>query len=179
MRTLILLAPPLLMPLVAEDAPLRSGVSSKELDKLGEHVTTFFSGLEEDNRRDQKEALDGLREDLAKSFKKAKVDADPLTFVGDWDVIPERAKPNERSLTRSAGKGFSMRTFQDPYEQKPVSYLLSLPSDYGKGDALHPTILVLREPLGLTGDELETKVTEMAEAMYGHMTDEAATPSEP
>jgi hypothetical protein len=173
MRTLILMATALLFAPAAEDGPLRSGVSGKELDKFGTHVTNFFTGLEEDNRRDQKEALDGLREDLAKSFKKAKVDADPLTFVGDWDVILERAKPNERTLTREAGKGFKLRTFEDPYDQKPVSYLLSLPSDYGKGDALHPTLLVLREPLGLTGGDLETAVMERAEALYGHLTDEA------
>jgi hypothetical protein len=172
MRTLILLATLFALPLPGEELS-RSTLSEKDLTKFGSHIEAFYAALDEDSRRDQVKALEALEKDLLSAAKKAKVEGDPLRFPGDWEVVFEKAKTLDRALKSKAGKGFQLRTFEDANDGRPVTYLLSLPSSFGKGDELFPVILALKGPLGESGKALEGKVIEMADAMYGDMLDEA------
>ena len=163
-----------------EQARLRSDIKDRDLEKLAGFVDGYFQGLEgellgqRDSRHQQVQSLTGLEEEMANLAKRAKLQGSPLRFLGDWENIVEMAKPQERDLTSKAGRGFELRQFDDPYgESASIAYLLSLPKDYAKSDALLPAVLVLTPPLGLTGKGLEDALKGHAEAVYGDLTEQA------
>ncbi len=155
----------------AEDDPAmrRSSIKDKDLQGFAKHVTAFFEAHENPNLRDQIDSLDELDDAMAKSSKRAKLSGSPLEFPGDWELVFEYAKGEEKTYKSKAGKGFFLDNFTDPYEKQPISYLLSLPGDYLKGDDLHGVVLALKPVMNLSGDDLEERVTEVATAMYGEL----------
>ncbi len=168
----------LLLPLMclgpaAEELP-RSTIPERDLAKCAKDATALFTALDPwaEDRKAQAEALEGLAKAMAASAKKAKID-DPLRYVGDWELLLELAKPEDRTLKGQVGKGFVRHAFvlandpKDAQDDERVACLLSIPASYGKSDALPPVILALKPELGLADAELEAKVRELAGAAYG------------
>ncbi len=164
----LLLAPVLLALPADEDALARSGISERDLSKLGKDVDAFFQALDDDDRRAQQEALDKLQGGLDKAAKKAKLDGSILDYVGDLDLLLESAKDPGRQVTGEYGKGFFRHVFADPWdpEGRRVVSLLSVPADAKNGARL-PAIVALKDKIGDTGDDLEESLEAMATAAYG------------
>lgn len=153
-----------------EDGGLaRSGISGKDLSKLSKDIVEYFAALEVDDRSQQQESLKAIEEGMAKSAKRAKAGEPLTTYLGDFDLLLELAKPEQRSFKTSAGKGFFKHSFEEPSRDVSLGVMLSLPSDYIKSDELYPVIVALKPALGLAGAELEQRVSEMGSAMYGDL----------
>ncbi|GJM20200.1 MAG: hypothetical protein DHS20C15_01150 [Planctomycetota bacterium] len=148
----------------------RSGISDKDLGKLADDVSEFFLAIDADDRATKLELEESLLSAFAKSGKRAKIDRDPMAYTGDWDYVLELSKPVDRSLKSDIGKGFFKHVFEDQYGTPPVSTALSIPASYGKEkDSRPPVIVVLKETLGLEGNELDSAVIEKATLLYGDL----------
>jgi len=153
-----------------DDALTRSGISTKDLTKAAPDVAEYFEALEADRRGDQEEALASLREALEKAAKRAKEDGDVLTFLGDWEVLIQNAKPEQKALKSKYGRGFIVHTFSDPYDGRSVEVLISIPKEYAKAtEEFYPAVIGLKPILGMSGKDLREKVTEIAEVMYADL----------
>ncbi|MFT7463583.1 MAG: hypothetical protein ACI9EF_001928 [Pseudohongiellaceae bacterium] len=163
----ILLLPLILTAAPVDDGLIRSGANDRDLGKMSKDVNAFFAALEDDDRSQQQDSLKSLKAALGKALKKAKATEPLISYLGDWDVIMELAKPIDRTFKSKAGKGFFKHVFEEPYEKSRLAVLLSLPSGYGKDDGFLPVIVALKPPMGLVGSELEDAVSEQATALYG------------
>lgn len=166
----LLLLPMLLVPQADEARLERSGASDRDLTKLCKDVQTFFEALDSDDRGDQEDSLKKLESALDKLAKKHKVSDSMLRCLGDWDLILESAKVEDRATKSAVGKGFTRRVFSDPWdpEGRSVVSLVSIPDAYGE-DELLPALVALPAPRSETGEALEQAVAEQATALYGDL----------
>jgi hypothetical protein len=159
---------------------LRSSLGPKDLGKYAKDLAAYFDSLVVQDLDSQQKSLDAIEKEMKAAGKRAKLD-DPLKYVGDWDLALELAKPEDRVLKGHYGKGFFRHVYVsvgDPSPKKKddditVACLLSLPSGYGKDDALLPVIVGLKPRLELKGEPLETKVLEMATTIYADVLESA------
>ncbi len=160
----------LLVALPDDTALPRSGISAKDLTKAAPDVSDYFEALETDRRGDQEESLASLNSAIAKAAARAKVEGEALTYLGDWEVLIQNSKPEQKTLKSKYGRGFTVHTFTDPYDGRSVEVLLSLPKDYPKAtEAFYPTLIGLKPVLGLEGKDLRARVTDLASAMYADL----------
>lgn len=158
----------------------RSSAPAKDLGKYAKDLNAFFEALAADDLEGQDKSLEAIEKEAKAQAKKAKLD-DPLKAVGDWDLALELAKPEDRTLKSHYGKGFFRHVYTylgDPNPKKKdddvaVVCLLSIPSTYGKDESLPPVVVGVKPKLGLKGTELETKTTEMANALYSDLLETA------
>ncbi|MDG2149047.1 MAG: hypothetical protein P8N09_05945 [Planctomycetota bacterium] len=164
----LLLIPALLMLPQGGDGEARSGVSDRDLAKMGKEIDAFFTALDEDDRKNQLEALGKLETAMSKAGKKAKADLSMLAYTGDWDYALEVAKKPDRSLSSDFGKGFFRHVFADPWDRdgRRVVSLLSVPAGVKSGEIM-PAIVCLKSSLGLTGKDLDDGLSEMATQAFG------------
>jgi hypothetical protein len=160
-------------PLPADELP-RSSLPPRDLGKLSKGIQAAFDALLVDDINAEQKALDTIADEFGKLAKKSKLTA-PMQYVGDWDVAFELAKPDDRELKSKIGKGLFRYSFVDEGHSKDAAddlraaCLISLPAAYAKEEELLPVVVGLKPTLGVAGADLEAKVLEMANAMYGDL----------
>lgn len=148
----------------------RFGMSARDAEKVGEHVAEYFSALGDDRREDMRDARQEFVEALEKAAKRARVEGDLLTYSGELELAFEYSKPDNRDLSREAGKGFFQHVFVDPYSQEGTGVLLSIPKAYRDAELeFLPVVVALKDPVGGDGDDVVDALSERAEDVYGDL----------
>jgi len=154
----------------------RSPIPAKDLEKLSPDVAAYFAAMDseasdKDARSKKQKAVDKIQKDLASLAKKAKMTEQPLKFLGDWDIILEAAKPEDRALKAQYGRGFVRHNFNDVVNETSMACMISIPASYGKSEETLPAIIAVKPALGLKGDALDKAVAAAATAAYGTLAD--------
>lgn len=162
----------LLAPADDEQGLRRSELSVRELAKMSDKVAAFFDALDVDDRAKQQEHLDALQKLADGNVRKARMEASPLVYLGDWEIVFQLAKSEPREFRSNAGKGFFRHVFTDVYDQdqRRVVSLLSLPATYSReSERLWPAVVGLRAPTGQRGADLEAAATAAANSLYADL----------
>lgn len=143
----------------------RSPVPAKDIAKISGDVADYFEALAADQRSVQTKILKAIVEDMDKAIKRARVEESTLTYLEDWEILLESAKPELKGLKSLYGKGLKEYVFTDPVNQDwdPVMCFISIPKTYTKmKEEFPPAVLVLLPDLTgqLSADELMGSISQ-------------------